>query len=76
LITNWTMIFSILFNGFLHKTRKRGKDVDRRIDLLVMERSINKNLTFCDIASKIWNGMCDIVILNILKITGIDKIGI
>jgi len=70
------MIFSILFNSLLHETRKRRKDVDGGIDLLIVELSINEDLTFSNITGQIGNRMGDVVVLNKAIITGIDKMGI
>jgi len=70
------MIFSILFNSLLHETRKRRKNVDGGIDLLIVELSINEDLTFSNITGQIGNRMGDVVVLNKAIITGIDKMGI
>lgn len=37
-------------NSRLHKTRKRGKHIDGRVDAFVVQLSINKYLTFSDVA--------------------------
>lgn len=58
------MVGSVLFNGFLHETRKRRKDVDGRVDLFIMKLSINEDLSFRNVASKIRNRVGDIVILR------------
>ena len=70
------MILSILFNSFLHETRKGRKYVNWRIDLFVVKLTINEDLSFSNVTSQIGNRMGDIVILNYLSLTGIDKIGI
>ena len=64
LIRNWGMIFSIFLNSFLHQSGQRRKNVNWRINLLIMKLSINKDLAFSNVASKIWNWMGDIVVLN------------
>ena len=66
LVGNGGVISSILFNSFLHETRQRRQDVNWRVDLFVVELSINEDLAFCDVPSKIWDGMGDIVVLNYL----------
>ena len=77
LIRNWWMILSIFFNSFFHQSGQWWQNVDWWIDLLVMQLSINKDLSFSNVTSKIWNWMGDIVILEIKnKITGIERIGI
>ena len=50
LIGNWGMILSIFFNSLLHQTGERRKDIDWWVDLLIMELTINEDLTFCDVA--------------------------
>lgn len=70
------MILSVLFNGFLHETREGGEDVNRRVDLLVVELSVDEDLTFGDVAGQIGNGMGDIVVLNRALGTGMDRMGI
>lgn len=70
------MVFSVFLNSFLHQTREGRKNVDWRINLLVVKLSIDEYLSFCDVASQIRNRMGDIIVLNKNKITGIDKIGI
>ena len=70
------MVFSILFDSFLHETREGRKHVDGRIDLFVVELSIDEDLTFGNVSSQIRNGMGDVVILNKGICTGIDRIGI
>ena len=50
----------LLSNGRLHKTRERGQDVDRGVDLLVVELSIDEDLALCDIASQIRDRVGDI----------------
>jgi len=44
----------------LHKSRERGQDVDRGVNLPVVELTINEDLAFCDITSQIRNGVSDI----------------
>ena len=70
------MIFSILFDSFLHETGEGGEDVDGRIDLLVVELSIDEDLSFSDVSGQIGNGMGDVVVLNKACFTGMDRMGI
>ena len=44
----------------LHKSRERGQDVDRGINLPVVELTIDEDLAFCDITSQVRNRMSDI----------------
>jgi hypothetical protein len=53
---------SFMSNGRLHKSTKTWKDIDRRINISIMKLSIKINLTLCDIPSKVWNRMCNIII--------------
>ncbi len=39
-----------LTNGRLHKTGKRGEHIDGRVDLPVVNLTINKDLALCDVA--------------------------
>lgn len=50
----------LLSNGRLHKTRERGQDVDGRIDLLVVELTIDEDLTFRNITRQIRDRVGDI----------------
>ena len=70
------MIFSVLLDGFLHETGEGGKDVDGRIDLLVVQLPIDEDLTLGDVSSKVGNGMCDVIVLSESELTGIDRMGI
>lgn len=62
LIRHIAMILSrhTLTNGGFHQTRKRRKDIDRRIYLSVVQLTINKNLSFCNISRQIRNRMGNI----------------
>lgn len=51
-----------LANGRLHESTQRWQHVDGGIDLSVVQVSVNENLTLCDIACQIGNGMGDIII--------------
>lgn len=51
-----------LSDGGLHESGKRWQDVDGRIDLLVVELSVNENLSLSDISGKIWNWVSDIIV--------------
>ena len=70
------MIFSVLLDGLLHETGKGGKDVDGRIDLLVVQLSIDEDLSLGDVSSKVGNGMGDVIVLIQCEFTGIERIGI
>lgn len=64
LVGNGGVISSVLLNSFLHETRKGRKHVDGRVDLLVVELSVDEDLSFGDVAGKIGDGMGNVVILN------------
>lgn len=51
-----------LTDGRFHKTRQRGKHVDGWVDVLVVQLTLNVNLALCNVASKIGDGMCDIIV--------------
>ena len=70
------MILSCMLCGFLHQSTQGGQNVNRWIDLLVVELPIDEDLPFCDISCKIRDGMCYIVVLSKNTITGIVRIGI
>jgi len=44
----------------LHESGKRGQDVDGRVDLPVVELTIDEDLSLCDITSQIRDRMGDI----------------
>jgi hypothetical protein len=50
----------LLSDSRLHKSRKGWQDVDGRVDLLVVELTINEDLAFCDITSQIRDRVGDI----------------
>lgn len=58
------MVGSVLFDGFLHETGKGGEDVDGRVDLLVVELSVNEDLSLCDVSGKVGDGVGDVVVLR------------
>ena len=70
------MILTILLNGFLHETGEGGQHVDGRVDLLVVQLSIDEDLSFSDVASEIGNGMRDVVVLSGSRLTGMERMGI
>ena len=70
------MIFSVLFNGLLHQPGEGGEHVDGRVDLLVVKLPVNENLSLSDVTSQVRNGMSDVIILNMVRLTGMDKMGI
>lgn len=51
-----------LSNSRLHESTERWQHVDGWIDLSVVQVSIDKDLSFCDIACQIGDGMGDIII--------------
>lgn len=70
------MVLSVLLDSLLHETGKRRENVDRRINLLVVELPVDEYLPFCDIASQIRDGVSNIVVLLKKIVTGMDRIGI
>ena len=70
------MILSIFLDGFLHETGKRGQDVDWWIDLFVVQLPIDENLSLCDVASEIGDGMRDVIVLSGVEVTGMERMGI
>ena len=70
------MIFSVLFDGLLHQSGEGGKHIDRRIDLLVVKLPVNENLSLSDVTSQVRNGVSDVIVLNMIRLTGMDKMGI
>ena len=75
-----------LADGRFHKTGEGGEDVDRWVDTFIMELTVDEDLAFCDVASKIGNRMGDICrqksascekeALSAIPSLGIVKIGI
>jgi hypothetical protein len=59
LVGNISMILSGQFlpNGALHKSRKGGEDIDRRVDLAIVQVSVDNNLPLCDVTCQIWDRM-------------------
>ena len=70
------MILTVLLDGLLHETGERGEDVDGRVDLFVMELSVDEDLSFRDVAGEIRDGMGDVVILDGWRGTGMERMGI
>lgn len=64
LVGNFRVVHSghAFSNGGLHQSRKRGKHVDGRVDLSVVELSVNKDLALCDVPGKVGNWVSDIII--------------
>lgn len=58
------MVFSVLLDGLLHQTREGREDVDGWVDLFVVQLTVDEDLSFCDVASEIGNGMRDVVVLG------------
>jgi len=49
-----------LANSGLHQTRERGKDVNWRVDTLVVKLTVNEDLTLGNVTSQIRNGVSDV----------------
>merc|ERR1739836_335435 len=49
-------------NSGFHQAAQRWEHIDWRINLTIVQRTVNKDLTFRDVSSQVWNGVCDIVI--------------
>ena len=58
------MVLSVLLDSLLHESRERGKDVDGRVDLLVVQLPVDEDLALSDVASEVGNGMRDVVVLG------------
>jgi hypothetical protein len=67
LVGNWSVVFSVLFNSLLHQSGQWGQNVDWWVNLLIVQLSINEDLSFCDVACQVRNWMGDIVVLNYYK---------
>lgn len=70
------MVLSILFDGLLHEAGEGGEDVDGRVDLFVVELSVDEDLSLSDVSGEVGNGVGYIVVLAKLACTGIDRMGI
>ena len=55
-----------LADGGLHETGERGQDVDGRVDTLVVELTVDKDLALGNVASQIGDGVGDICWLLII----------
>lgn len=49
-----------LANGGLHETRQRWQNVDRWVDTLVMQLTVDKDLPFGDVTRQIRDGVGDV----------------
>lgn len=49
-----------LTNGRFHQTRQRRKNVNGRVDALVVELTVNEDLTLSNVASQVGNRVGDI----------------
>lgn len=47
-------------NGRLHETGQRGQDVNRGVDTLVVQLTVNENLSLGNITSQVRNRVRDI----------------
>lgn len=50
----------LLADSRLHESGQGGQDVDRGVDLLVVELTIDEDLSLCDIARQIRNRVGDV----------------
>jgi hypothetical protein len=53
-----------LTNGGLHETRERRKDVDRRVDTLVVKLTVNEDLALGNVTGQIGDGVSNIYRLD------------
>jgi len=44
--------------------------------LFVVELPIDENLSLCDVASEIGDGMRDVIVLSGVEVTGMERMGI
>merc|ERR1711920_1143858 len=51
-----------LADSRLHQPAQRWEDIDRRVDLPVVQRPVDKHLALGDVSSQVWNGMCDVIV--------------
>lgn len=49
-----------LTDGRLHESRERWQDVDGRVDTLIVELAVDKDLALGDIPCQVRNRVCDI----------------
>lgn len=49
-----------LTDGRLHETRERGKNVDRGVDTLVVELTVNEDLALGNVTSQIGDRVGDV----------------
>lgn len=56
------MIFpgQFLTDSALHETRQGRQDIDGRVDLSVVQLTVDEDLSLCDVTRKIRNGMRDV----------------
>jgi hypothetical protein len=56
------MIFpgQFLTDSTLHEARQGRQDIDGRVDLSVVQLTVDEDLSLCDVTSKIRDGMRDI----------------
>lgn len=52
----------VLADGALHETRERRDDVDGRVDVLVVQHAVDKDLALGDISGQIRNRVRDIIV--------------
>lgn len=50
----------LLSDSTLHQSRQRGQNVDRRVDLPVVELTVDKDLTLGNVSSQIGDGVGDV----------------
>lgn len=52
----------LLADSALHKTRQRGQDIDRWVDLPVVQLTVDEDLALRDVTGKIWDRMRNICV--------------
>jgi len=57
-----TVLLFLNTNSGLHQTGERRKYINWRVDLSVVEITVNEDLSFSNVTSKIWDGMGDIIV--------------
>ena len=52
-------------DGGFHETGEGGEDVDRWVDTLVVQTTVDIDLAFGDVTCQIWNGVSDICVARL-----------
>ena len=53
---------STLWGGLYHEAGEGWQNIDRRIDLPVVQLPVHVHLPFCDVAGEVWNGVSDVIV--------------